>query len=112
MQTVNAFRRTSNRYIDKYKYLDGEEFVATVRLTAPRVVDEGNSYDAGNTYVQYLRVPRSVDVKALRQALRDTLGYHGCTHEWDCCGCASSSVFTKLVASRKLQVTTVVSYNY
>ncbi len=112
MQTVHAYRRLTNRYIDQYMHLDETEFVATVKLTAPRVVEEGNGFDTGATFQQYLRVPRGVDVKALRQALRDTMGYHGCTHEYDCCGCASYSVFTKLVAPRKLQVTSSVSYNY
>lgn len=112
METVHAYARTSHRYIDQYKHLDGERFVASVRLTAPKVVDEGNHFDTGPTYVQYLRVPRNVSAQDLRQALYDTMSYHGCTHEWDCCGCASRSVFTKLIAPRRLKVTTSISYNY
>jgi len=112
MQTVHAYARTSHRYIDEYKHLDGERFVATVRLTPPKVTDEGEGFDDGPTYVQFLRVPRNVDVNDLRQALYDTMSYHGCTHEYDCCGCASRSVRTRLVAPRKLKITTHISYNY
>jgi hypothetical protein len=112
MNIVNAYARTSNRYIDEYKHLDGERFVATVRLTPRKQVEEGNGYDSGGTYVQYLRVPLGVDTGSLRQALRDTMGYSGCTHEYDCCGCASRYVSTKMLTPRKMRVTTHVSYNY
>jgi hypothetical protein len=112
MQTVHAYRRTSHRYIDAYKHLDGEEFVATVKLTPPRMIRAAEDFDDGGSYVQFMRVPRNVNLQALRQALRDTMGYHGCTHEYDCCGCASRSVRTRLVAPRKLRVTTSISYNY
>lgn len=112
MEQVNAYARTSNRYIDKYKHLDGERFVATVRLTPRKLVEESTGYDSGGTYVQYLRVPLGVNTKDLQRALRDTMGYTGCTHSYDCCGCASSYVSTELVAPRRMRVTTSVSYNY
>ena len=112
METVHAYARTSHRYIDKYKHLDGEKFVATVRLTAPKMTSEGNGYDDMGRYVQYLRTPRNVDKKELAQALRDTLGYHGCTHEYDCCGCASHYVSVKLAGPRTMRVVTSVSRNY
>ena len=112
METVHAYARTSHRYIDEYKHLDGERFVATVHLTPRKQTAEGNGYDEGGRYVQYLRVPRGVDSSSLRQALRDTMGYSGCTHEYDCCGCASTYVSTAMVAPRKIRVTTRVSFNY
>ena len=112
METVHAYARTSHRYIDEYKHLDGEKFVATVRLTAPKMVDEGNGYDDRGRYVQYLRVPRNVAKKDLAQALRDTLGYSGCTHDYDCCGCVSRYVSVTQTAARTMRVTTNVSRNY
>jgi hypothetical protein len=112
MQTVHAFARTSFKYVDGWSHLDSDEFVATVRLTAPKVVEQGEGYDEGDTYVQYTRVPRNISAKDLAQALRDTMGGSNCRHEYDCCGCATRYVRTKLIAPRKLQIRTQISYNY
>ena len=112
MEQVHAYARISHRYIDEYKHLDGERFVATVRLTPRKQTREGNGYDDKGTYVQYLRVPRNVAKKDLAQALRDTMGYSGCTHEYDCCGCSSYYVSVKSTGSRTMQVVTNVSRNY
>ena len=112
METVNAYARTSHHYIDEFKHLDGEKFVAKVRLTPPKRTAEGNGYDDGGSWVQYLRVPRNVDKKELATALRHTMGYSGCTHEYDCCGCASYYVSAKSTGSRTMKVTTNVSRNY
>lgn len=112
MEQVHAYARTSHRYIDEFKHLDSERFVATVRLTPRKMTAEGDGYDSGGTYVQYLRVPLGVNTKDLERALHDTMGYTGCTHDYDCCGCASSYISTKLVAPRKMMVRTSVSFNY
>jgi hypothetical protein len=112
METVHAYARTSHRYIDEFKHLDGEKFVATVRLTAPKVTSEGNGYDDRGSYVQYLRVPRNVDKKELARALRDTMGYSGCTHEYDCCGCTSHYVWVESIGPRTMRVKTNVARNY
>lgn len=112
METVHAYARTSHKYRDGWSHLDSDKFVATVRLTPPKVTRAGQGYDEGDTYVQYLRVPRATNAKLLQQALRDTMGGSNCKHEHDCCGCASRYVSTKLVAPRKMRVTTRVSYNY
>ena len=88
------------------------QYLATVRLTPPKMVREPSDHDDGGKYVQYLRVPRNVNPGQLSQALRDTIGGSNCRHEHDCCGCATRYVRTKLVAPRKLKVTTSVSYNY
>ena len=88
------------------------EFVATVSLTPMKMVKEGDGYDDGGTYLQYLRVPRTVNRLALAQALRDTMGASSCNHSYDCCGCAVRRVTVKMLSKRKMQVRTKVSYNY
>lgn len=112
MQTVHTYIRLTHKYRDGWSHLDNDEFVATVRLTPPKMVREGEGYDDGGKYVQYMRVPRNVNPGQLEQALRDTLGGSSCRHEHDCCGCATRYVRTKLVTPRKLKVTTSVTYNY
>ena len=94
-------------------YYDSEERdVATVRLTPRKKVKEGNGYDVGGTYLQYLRTPRNVNKAELAQALKETMGGSNCTHSYDCCGCASSFITTKLIAPRTMQVRTKISFNY
>jgi hypothetical protein len=94
-------------------YYDSEERdVATVRLTKATKVASGDSYDEGGTYLQYLRVPRGVDKAELALALRQTMGGSSCTHAYDCCGCASRFIMTKMINTRTMQVRTKIYYNY
>lgn len=112
MQEVHTYKRLTHSYRDGWSYMDNDEFLATVKLTPRKMVEEGAGYDEGDTYLQYVRVPRNVKAAELAQALRDTMGGSNCRHEYDCCGCATRYVSTKLVAPRKLQVRTSVTYNY
>lgn len=112
MQTLNVFARTSNKYRDGWSYMDNFEFVASVKLTPYRLVRKPSDYSDGGTFVQYLRVPRGMDAKVLGRAIEDTVGGSSCRHEYDCCGCTSRRVFTRLVAPRRMKVTTDISYNY
>ena len=113
MQTVNAILWNSKRIPDYgwgRTYYD--EDLATVRLTPRKLVKEGNGYDEGGTYLQYLRVPRNVNKAELSQALCETMGGSNCTHAYDCCGCTSSFIMTKMVGARTMQVRTKISFNY
>ena len=112
MHTVHAYVNTTNHYADGWRYLDSDNFVATVRLTAPHMLKHGADRDEGDTYTQYVRVPRGVNAGMLGQALRHTLGGSNCKHEYDCCGCATHRVSVKLTAPRRLLVRTQISYNY
>ena len=113
METVHATLPSGGSYTDYYgSRAYNEETVAVVRLTRAKKVAEGNYYDEGGTYLQYLRVPRGVDSAVLSQALRHTMGGSSCTHAYDCCGCASRSIQTKMIAPRKMQVRTKIFFNY
>ena len=112
METVNAYIPT-----DSYTDYDGsyavmEDAIATVRLTAPKKVQDSNGYDEGGAYVQYLRVPRGVDKSLLSEALRHTMGGSSCRHAYDCCGCSTRFIITKMTAPRRMQVKTRIYYNY
>jgi hypothetical protein len=112
METVRAYI-PGNSYTD----YDGrrayfEDDIATVRLTKAVQVKEGNGYDEGGKYVQYLRVPRGVNKNLLRTALSHTMGGSSCHHAYDCCGCASYHISTKMINSRQMQVQTSVYFNY
>ena len=112
MQTVHTYTRITHGYADGWRYLDNDKFLASVKLTPPKVVEEAGGYDEGPTYVQYARAPAGVAIAELAQALRDTMGGSNCRHEHDCCGCAIRYVRVKHLGSRRLQVRTQVGYNY
>jgi hypothetical protein len=112
MQQVHLYERLTHKYADGYRYLDQDRFVATVKLTPPVMVREPDSYDDGGVFVQHLRTPAGAPLALIRQALRDTLGGSSCRHEYDCCGCASTRIFTKVLGPRHVLVRTSVSYNY
>lgn len=113
METVHATLPNGGSFTDydgRRAYFDEE--VATVRLTRAKKVAEGNYYDEGGTYLQYLRVPRGVDTQVLAEALRHTMGGSSCTHAYDCCGCASRFIQTEMIAPRKMKIRTKIFFNY
>lgn len=113
MQTFTAYKWNGGSFIGysgQREYVDSK--VATVRLTPTKKVKDSTGYDDGGAYVQYLRVPRGVNAQDLQQALRDTMGGSNCHHSYDCCGCSSRFVTTKMIAPRKMQVRTAVTFNY
>lgn len=112
METINAYRRLTHHYVGTCSDLDAHQFVATVRVTPPRVVREGNGHDEGDTTVMHCRAPAGVDLKLLARAIADTLTSEGCSHEWDCCGCASYRTRVRHVGRRRLVISTRTSYNY
>lgn len=112
MQKVHAYQRLTHGYVDGWRHLDSDEFVATIKLTPAKLVIEGKDHDDGGVYVQYRRAPAGVSISTLKQALRDTMSGSNCRHEHDCCGCASRSVRIQHLGSRRLLVRTRVSFNY
>lgn len=94
------------------RWLAIDNDVAKVRLTPSKKVQDGNGYDEGGTYLQYMRVPRGVNKNLLRAAVQHTMGGSNCTHDYDCCGCASRAVTTKMISARTMQVRTKIYYNY
>lgn len=113
MISVRIEKRVTNKYRDAWRHLDTWKELGYIVLTNQRVVEEGNNYDEGNTYVQFCRIPAGANVRELIQGIRETMGSRSrCRHEYDCCGCASYSVTVKRYGRRQLMVRTRVSYNY
>lgn len=112
MQTVEIYKRLSHRFNPGWSSRDNWAWLGTLKLTPAKVVREGNGYDDGGTYLQYARIPADVDRQQLAWAVQDTMSGSSCRHEYDCCGCQSTSVRTKFLSTRLLQVRVSVSYNY
>lgn len=116
MLTADLETRKSRRYVDAYGHLDDWEFVGSVRVTPPRMVREPRDFDDGGSYVRWVRVPadvaRTVDPKTIRRALADTFSFHGCGHDYDCCGCSSVSASAERVGRRDWVLRERHSFNY
>lgn len=110
MQTFNVYRRLTHRYVDTCRHLDNHQFLAAVRATPPRLVREAEGYDDGGSYLLHVRAPAGSP--NLTQALRDTLSHHGCSHEYDCCGCRSVRASVRKVSARDYVIVQSVSFNY
>lgn len=115
MQEVNVYDRLTHKYVDSWRHLDEEQFVATVKLTPPVQTEEGNYYDNLGTYVQFARIPAGLGSKTERlllQGLVDTLTSWGCSHDFDCCGCRLVRASVQKVGPRKVLVTTDIGRNF
>lgn len=112
MQDINLSTRLTHRYVGTHSHLDSWEYLGTLRVTPPRVVEAGNDYDAGDTVVRYARIRRSDDFRLLKRAIESTLSRHGCSHEYDCCGCASYTTQVTRIRPRLLLIRTRTGYNY
>lgn len=112
MHTEHLYARKTHRYVDTYRHLDRRDFVAAVRVTPPRQVREPESYDDGGDYIVHVRAPAAAADKNLSQALRDTLSYQGCHHEYDCCGCKSQRASVRRIGRRDYVVRLSVGFNY
>lgn len=104
--------RLTHRYVGTHAHLDKWHDIGTVNLTPGRQVRPGNGYDEGGTYVRWATLPRGMNRRAAVRALEHTLSRWGCSHDWDCCGCASYSTRVLHRHGRRVVLVTRVSYNY
>lgn len=114
MELISVNKRLTRKYRDGFSHEDRWEHLGVLKVTPARVVQEGNRYDEGDTYVRFARISNisREGFKLLKRGLMDTLNTSGCTHDWDCCGCASYSTRVQRVAPRLVLIRTRVSYNY
>jgi hypothetical protein len=110
METLHLYERKSHHYRDGWSGLDRHDFVATVKVTPPKMVREPEGYDDGGVYIMHARAPRGTP--NLKRALQDSLSNSGCKHEYDCCGCAATYARVTKVSARDYIVRSTVSYNY
>lgn len=90
-QKITARLRITNRYVDACRHMDewGDRF--TFKLLAGKRVDEGNGFDDLGSARFRVIGSKTADQDKQAMALRQSYSHYGCTHEYDCCGCISTS---------------------
>ena len=111
-QLVTLEHRVTHTYVDKYAHLDqwGESF--TFKALEPKLIATGDGYDHGPVHVQRFIGSKSADQKSQIKALYDNLSYSGCSHEYDCCGCASVHASIRKVRRGVFTALLRTSFNY
>lgn len=104
--------RLTHRYVDSAAHMDQWGPQVTVKVLGGRVLDTGNGYDVGPTTRFTVVAPKTADAAYVTKALRDTFSYQGCSHEYDCCGCGSSSAHIRKVKRGVFSVLLSTSRNY
>ena len=90
-----------------------KEYVATVKVHDSKTVALGNDYDDCGTTVYRLIAPNTMRGTDLSQAIRDTMRTGGCSHDYDCCGCASSYASeVRRISQREYNVVVRTTRNY
>ena len=111
-QVIKLEERLTSRYVDSYRHMDqwGREF--TFKVLPAKMVEERFGYDEGN--ITHMRVigSKTIDQNAQIRVLHQNMGYSGCSHEYDCCGCASVHTDIKKVKRGIFSVLLTVSKNY
>jgi len=115
MQALHLRRRLTHSYVGTWKHLDSWEYICTVKMTPWVVVEQPEDFDDATVCHAWVTLPQGADRKnrdlAIR-AIEDTLSSHGCSHEWDCCGCASYRVEVVRRQGRRVLVSSRMTRNY
>lgn len=115
MDKLNLSRRLTHKYVGAWKHLDSWEFIATAKKTPWVVVEQPEDFDGTTICDAWVTLPAGADRKnraIVARALEDTLSSHGCSHEWDCCGCASYRAEVVLRRGRRMLVRSYMTRNY
>jgi hypothetical protein len=91
---------------------DDEQYVCTAKVLAPSRVTEPTDYDDGGVVTFRVIAPASYAAVDIRRAIRDSFTRGGCSHEYDCCGCAHNTVHVERLNARNYRVTEHTYYNY
>jgi len=110
--TMHVSQRLTNRYVGTYKHLDQWGPNIPVKVLGGVTIKQGNDYDEGQTMRVRVIGPKNVDQKMLAGAIRETMGSHGCAHEYDCCGCSSVHARVTKVKRGIFSVLLTESFNY
>ena len=111
---LNAFPRTTHKYVGTYKHLDKYGTPVLIKMLGGRKVERYEDYYVGPIYYNRIVLPAGTTAtfKQVRNALYGEFSKHGCHHEYDCCGCASTSVTVTRVSKREYLMERSISYNY
>lgn len=91
METLEL--RMTRKYVGEYKHLDEWKTIGKFKSigTISERPDEDDYCDPRTDYhiLRIVEVEDGVTGDEISQALRDVYSSHGCSHEYDCCGCRS-----------------------
>lgn len=113
MAEITYFRpRLTHKYISQYDHLDEWGDPMRFKILGRKFVEEGNGYDYLGAYRMRVIGSKKLDQDLQAQAIAQNMGYSGCTHEYDCCGCHSVSARVKKVRRGVFSVLISTSRNY
>lgn len=107
--------RKTHKYVGTYRDLDKWEDIGTVTELASATihVDEEDPCETTVTRIFVCaECPEPRTDAEIENALHDVYSSHGCAHEYDCCGCWSTSVVEVKKHGAIHEVVTSSSRNY
>lgn len=112
MKEFIAEIRKTHSYVDSCSSMDswGESF--RFKMLAGKQTIKPKGFDDGGTHRYRIIGSKKLSQKKQAQALHDTLSHHGCTHEYDCCGCASHYVTITRIKPGLFSASIKTSFNY
>lgn len=111
-ELIHIRKRLTRRYNDDHAYLDEWQDLGRVKLLAHREVDPGNGFDDTGSYLVHAVAPAGLNPRDVRRALRDSMSYGGCSHEYDCCGCPSAYAKVRQITPRTFSILVRTGRNY
>ena len=82
------------------------------KALASRVFEPGNGYDEGQKASFRVIGSKRLSQDDQRQTLSEHLNYSRCSHDYDCCGCASTYARVRKVKPGIFAVQARTTYNY
>lgn len=93
MQTLSI--KKTNKYVGTYDYLDEWQEIGTYEVLQRGTLEDTNpdeeDYCDAGTAAHVIKVTSAADDDDIRRALESSFSKHGCHHDYDCCGCISTS---------------------
>lgn len=88
--------RLTNHYVDAYNTMDDWEEMGTIHYGPSQLLPNGNATIDGwrSSLVVEVDLWERTNRHRIALALRHTLGGSNCTHDYDCCGCITTSVLS------------------
>ena len=110
--TIHIYDRLTYRYHDAWRHLDGEQYIGEAKQLGLTRRIQPAGYDDGGEYHFRVIAPSALKGRDLSRPISQTLSGSSCTHEYDCCGCASTRASVRRIDRRTYSVKLAVSFNY
>jgi hypothetical protein len=106
---LNLYQRLTHKYALGWDYLDEYATLGTATMTAPKLVSDAGI--DGHTRTARVTAPATLGSLNIARAIADTLTTSGCRHEYDCCGCATTTTQVTRLSRRQYGVKLFTYYN-